>query len=178
MDGLVPYSLPIKGLHNGIHEFSFQIGSDFFSNFEDSPIEACQIELALTLDKRPSMMVLEFDFDGTVRTECDRCLASINLPIEGHQRLVVKYSEDAEQEDADMIFVHPEASDLNVATYIYEFIVLAVPMIKVYDCQDEENPPCNFEMLAFLSQNEDKATENAPESNPVWDALKNLKKDN
>jgi uncharacterized protein len=175
MNALVPFSLPIQGLRDGVHEFRFEIGQDFFSCFEAVPFSDGQIEMDLVLDKRPSLIVLEFDFSGTVRTECDRCLAEIDLPIEGFQRLVVKYSEEEESDDADVWYVHPEAEELNVAQFAYEYIVLAVPMVRVYDCELENPPVCDFEMLDFLKKQQEADDAGESSDNPAWKELKNWK---
>ena len=176
MNGLLPYSLPIKGLRDGIHTFQFTIDHEFFNAFEDSPVQEGAIELSLVFDKRPNLFVLEFEFSGTIRSECDRCLAEINLPVDSAQQLVIKFSEEPKDDDPEVIYIHPEASDLNVAPYIYEYIVLSVPMIKVYDCEDDEPRPCNLEMLQFLAnQNasqEIDPEEKAAEANPIWEDLK------
>jgi uncharacterized metal-binding protein YceD (DUF177 family) len=130
------------------------------------------IELELEVDKRPGLYDLAFAFRGTLATECDRCLADIDLPVSGEQRLLVKLAEEERNEEADVIYIHPEDPFLNVARFIYEFIVLAIPMIKVYDCEDEEPKRCNERMLGYLeAQSEDDKTE---ESNPLWDELKKL----
>lgn len=174
MDGLVNYSLPIQGLGEGIHEYRFDVDALFFKHFENAPVAKSDIEVFLTLDKRSSMLVLDFEFYGTVRTECDRCLAEIDLPIEGTPQLVVKFSEEEEPEDAEVIFMHPEAEELHVARFIYEFIVLAIPMIRVYDCELDEPRVCNLDMLDRLEKAEEPQDE--PESdNPLWDALKKFK---
>jgi uncharacterized metal-binding protein YceD (DUF177 family) len=174
MDGLVSYSLPIKGLHNGAHVFVFHVGKEFFKHFEHSPVEASAIVLTLTLDKRPGLMTLGFEFSGTIETECDRCLAPIHLPVADHRVLVVKYSEEVEPEDADVIYIHPEASSLDVSPYVYELIVLSLPMIKVYDCSAENPPVCDFEMLRFLEQKSEPPIDETSEENPVWKNLKDL----
>ena len=174
MDRLVSYSLPIKGLQNGIHEFIFHVDGDFFGHFEHSPVQIADIELTLVLDKRPGMLTLEFDFSGTIDTECDRCLAPIHLPVSDCQVVMVKYSEEEEQEDADVIFIHPETTSLDVSGYVYEFIVLSIPMIKTYDCQEENPPVCDQEMLLLLEQGNEPLPEEEKEENPVWQKLKDL----
>ncbi len=179
MDGLIQYSIPVKGLGNGIHEFDFHIDSSFFQAFEQSPVEEGKIDVHLSFEKRPELFVLEFSLTGTIKTNCDRCLESIDLPISSEQRLLVKskVEEEAEREDdPDVVYVHPEAQKFDVAQYIYEYICLAIPMIKVYDCQEEENPPCNPEILEYLDEAEDLDTSSSEEQddNPIWDALKNL----
>ncbi|MCP3928950.1 MAG: DUF177 domain-containing protein [Bacteroidetes bacterium] len=173
MDALIPYSIPVRGLHEGMHQFDFQIDKNFFSCFEDSPIEEGNIDMRMYFEKRPDMYILVFDFKGTIKTACDRCLAAIDLPIKGDQQLIVKFSEE-EREEAEVVYVTPGIQSIKVAKYIYEFICLAIPMIKVYACEEAENPPCNKEMLKYLEEDvpeeEKKTTEN-----PIWDELKKLK---
>ncbi|MCB0572290.1 MAG: DUF177 domain-containing protein [Phaeodactylibacter sp.] len=187
MDPLIQFSIPVKGLRNGIHQFDFQIDRSFFENFEQSPISDCNIQLHLEFDKRPDMYVLQFDFEGTVRAECDRCLAEIGLPIADSQRLLVKVSQEEETDEAEITYISPETVKLNVAQYIYEFICLAMPIIKVYDCGNQDPRPCNEDMLRYLSngEQEEKAVEKSEEeaeeenrANPIWDELKKLSNDN
>jgi uncharacterized protein len=172
MDNLREFSLPIKGLKNGIHEFDFQIDADFFKNFENSPIENGHFDVHLTMNKSESFFELTFDFDGTVQTECDRCTASIDLPFGDTQSLTVKYSIEENDDDAEVVFITHETSIFNVAKYIYEFICLSVPFHKVYDCENDETPPCDFVVLDRISD-EPIADEVEDTKNPFGD-LKNL----
>ena len=175
MDMLIEYSIPVRGLRNGTHQFDFQVDRAFFSQFENSPVTEGNVKVAFTLDKRPDMFILTFDLAGTVQTDCDRCLALIDLPVADTQSLIVKLSEEEESEDADIVFVHPDIQHLNVATYVYEFIILAMPIIKVYDCESEINRPCNQEMLRYI-QNGNGNIETEADSNPLWEELKKLNK--
>jgi uncharacterized metal-binding protein YceD (DUF177 family) len=178
MDPLIQFRIPVKGLHNGPHDYSFDIDDAFFGAFEASPIQKGSIELTLSLDKRPDMLVLEFIFSGTVRTECDRCLAEIDLPVADEQRLLVKYSlEEVESDDPDVLFIHPESQQLNVAPFIYDYVLLSMPLIKAFDCENEPIRPCNQEMLDYLARQQDEAEkstsdEDEPENNPFRDAFK------
>ncbi len=177
MDGLVEYSIPVQGLENGVHRFQFAVGEAFFRYFTASPVEAGAISVTLDFDKRPGMYVLEFEFEGTVKAECDRCLVEIDLPVSGRERLLVKFSYESQPEEADVIYISPEAQRLNVAKYIYEFIVLAMPITKVYDCENDEDRACNEEMLDYLDGGASQTGEAAPdEINPLWEELKKLSK--
>ncbi len=178
METLVQYALPVKGRRDGIHHFDFQIDRSFFKHFENSPIRECTIDLKLELDKRPGMLVLQFDFSGSVRAECDRCLEEIDLPVSGSQQLLVKLTSEPGREEAEVVYMDPEESSLQVAQYIYEFIVLALPMIRVYDCENDPEAQCNPEMLAYLQQQEEEAEEIQPVNNPLMDELKKLNLDN
>lgn len=174
MDALRHFSIPLAGLKNEIHEFNFQIESDFFKNFEESPIEDGNFEVKLTLDKRSDMLILVFDFKGSFKTECDRCLADINLPMEGKVDLIVKYADQA-GEDAEVIYITRDTFEFNVAKYIYEFIILKMPLTNVYDCESEQENVCDLEMLKYLEQKDAKDQSETPKNSP-WEELKKFKK--
>jgi uncharacterized metal-binding protein YceD (DUF177 family) len=175
MDRLIQYTIPIKGLGNGIHEFEFQVDQSFFQAFEHSSIQEGAVTVKLVFEKRPELYVLNFALAGTVKTECDRCLVDIHLPISNEHQLLVKLSEEeSKEDDPDVIYIHPETPKLQIAQFIYEYIHLSIPMIKVYDCQSEEEPPCNLDMLKYLEENEEKDSDQDQGDNPIWDALKNL----
>jgi len=175
MDELIQYSIPIRGLGNGVHEFEFHVDRAFFRQFEESPVAEGAIDLKMSLDKRPDLLILEFDFTGTVRTDCDRCLAEINLPVSGRQRLMVKFSEEQELEEAEVTYLSPEAQSLNVARYVYEFVILAIPMIKVYNCEEDEDQVCDQRMLNYLRGSEEQPTE---KNTLLGEKLKNLRSNN
>lgn len=175
MGNLKEFSLPIKGLKNGVHEYDFEIGSDFFKNFESSPVEEGNFTVHLTLDKRDSFFELSFDIDGTIRTECDRCTATIDLPVVDSQYLTVKYSIEEKEEDAEIAYITHDTSEFNIAKYIYEYISLAVPFHKAYDCENDNPMPCDFDVLNRINP-----TPSVSESEPVekkknpFDDLKEL----
>lgn len=62
MDALIQFSIPVKGLGNGIHEYRFHIDKSFFDQFEHSPIQDGSFEVNFIFDKRPEMFDLHFDF--------------------------------------------------------------------------------------------------------------------
>jgi uncharacterized metal-binding protein YceD (DUF177 family) len=173
MNALVEYSIPIKGIANGVHQFEYQIDHHFLKHFEESPITDAAVQVQFELEKKPGLFALHFDISGTVKTTCDRCLASIHLPITGKERLLVKISLEEESDDPEVVYLHPEATKLEVAGFIYEFVILAIPMIKTYDCESQEPLPCNEEMLDRLYEAEESSNEEEESnSNSVWEELK------
>jgi uncharacterized metal-binding protein YceD (DUF177 family) len=171
MDALPQFSIPFSGLGDGVHEFDFQVDTSFFTAFEASPIKTAAIKNHLIFDKRSDMMVLTFENKGTINTTCDRCLEEFDLPIDDTQSLIFKFSDDV-SDNPDVVHLEKGTKTLNVAEYIYEFIILAIPMIKTHDLADED---CDEEMLDYLDPIEDENTNDEPE-NPIWGALKNFNK--
>lgn len=174
MDALRDFSIPLAGLGIGQHDFDFEINGSFFEHFENSPIKNGKLDLHLSIDKRSSMYILDFDFEGGVNATCDRCLAAILLPLSGKQRLLVKFGKDEEEDShQDIIYISRDAEFLEIAHNTFEYICLAMPINKVYDCDLDDPMPCNENIVNFLIDNEEEIQDN--KKNPMWDALKNLK---
>lgn len=174
MDAFVAYTLPIQGLKSGVHHFKFEVDNAFFAQFEDSPVQEGKVLFELELDKRPDMMLFDFVLEGFVKAECDRCTATIDLPLEDERQLIVKFGEkEIEEEDDEVIFLHRDAPVFNVAKYLYEFVVLALPITNTYDCENDPEPPCNFEVLKHLKTDTDEGN-----TNSIWDSLRDLNSDN
>ncbi len=109
--------------------------------FPNRPIPRADIDLHLTVDKQNREMVVDFNFSGTLATECDRCLADIDLPVADRRQLIVKFAADEEERDeGDIIYLHPDTNDFNLAPFIYEMVALSVPMIRTYDCRHRGAP--------------------------------------
>jgi uncharacterized protein len=171
MKPLVPFTLPLSGLRDGTHEFRLRVGNDFFACFEGAAIHQGDLEVVITLDKRPSLMVLHFSIKGQVLAECDRCLEPFDLPIADEQDLLVKYDETA-WDDADVIYIEKGTPSLNVAKYVYEFIHLAQPLFKSHELA---GGACDPEMLKHISQAEyGKEQDDAPPTDSIWSELKKI----
>jgi uncharacterized protein len=171
MDAFRVYSIPILGLKTGIHLFNYSIDQAFFSHFEDTPIQESQIDIEVQLDRRPDMLIFDFDLTGTVKSVCDRCTAEIDLPLDDTRQLIVKFGEAEGEAEDEVVFISREAFEFNLAKYMYEFAVLALPITNTYNCKESPEPPCNTDILKYL-----EGDTGEEKSNPIWDALKELKK--
>lgn len=167
MENLSAFSLPIGGLRTGTHRFEFTLDREFFAQIPDSIVSDGDVKAIVELDKQATMYILEFDLEGTVRTDCDRCLQPFDLPIDVQQRLTLKFGEGPE--DADVEYIQRDESRFNVAPFCYEFTVLDIPMSKTHDDADQD---CDPEMIEHLERASSQT--DTDEGGSVWDALKDL----
>ena len=123
----------------------------------------------LDLEKKTGVSVMEFHLEGHAEMNCDRCMEIIQLPVKGDYRMLLKYG-DEEESNEEILYIDPEMSTLHLAKLIYEYILLSVPIVKVYNCEDEVPRPCNMEVLNKLNANENVPSEEAS----VWDSLKGI----
>jgi uncharacterized protein len=168
MAAFTPYSIPVMGLKIGIHHYTYELDRDFFGLFPDSPVEIGSVKVDVQLEKRSDMLVLDFNVEGHVEATCDRCTAVIQLPVHDERQLIAKYGDSEGEEEDEVVFISREDSTFNVAKYLYEFTILSMPITNTYDCQNEATPPCNQEILKYLTPEEDSK----PSSDSIWDSLK------
>lgn len=178
MKAFSKYEIPFVGLKKGEHRFHYSIDSAFFQEFETSPISDGQFEVELIFEKS-NFFDLTFIIDGFITAECDRCTETFEMEFSGTHPLLVKFTENVEYEqeltsesDDDLIYLSRNETHLNVAQYIYEFIVLSMPLQKVHPDDDEGNPGCEIE---YSSQTESEGDSKEETTDPRWEALKKLK---
>jgi uncharacterized metal-binding protein YceD (DUF177 family) len=171
MKELKAYRIAIKGLKIGIQTFHYELDSEFFSAFEQAPFTQAKFKVDVEFDKRSNLFILKFDINGKVDTSCDRCLANIKLPVKGNFELIVKLEEEAETSDPDIIYLDPAADYLDLASTLYDFINLSVPMHMTYDCEYEVPRPCDEKALNYLEESEE-SLDIQEADNSIWEALK------
>ncbi|MCO6460061.1 MAG: DUF177 domain-containing protein [Saprospiraceae bacterium] len=165
------FTIPIKGLHLGIHEYSFVIDEEFFRRKENTQIESGLFNVEVTLDKHIDLIMLEISFIGSWNTMCDRCTADIPLPVQGHSEYLIKYAAK-ESDDGDIIYIMKETTELNLSDLILDSIIIGLPISKTFDCDSLESRPCDMVTLSKLDQWTDEKT--SPQQNDLWALLKGL----
>ncbi len=178
MKGLREFEIPYVGLKVGVHKFEYDIDGAFFRHFDDAPIHDCRVRVKLEFEKRETFFILNFFIDGSVRTECDRCLVPFDKEIFGDYTCYVKFSDKAAElaDEDEVLFISREETIIDVSQLVYEYILLCLPMQRL-GCKDPGNEPqCNKEVLKYLVK-EGEPKPQATEEDPRWAALKNIKKD-
>ena len=174
VDTLKEFDIEFKGLKEGKHTFTYQINKDFFDNFENSLIEDGKIEAKVLLDKHSAYLNFEFRVKGEILTTCDRCLEPITLHISNAGKLYVKFGDEFEEQNDEIIVLPLDEHCINVGQYIYEFIALGMPM-QVVHSNKSKNDQCNKEMLTKLNQfSSSSQSKEEDEIDPRWNELKKL----
>lgn len=173
MDLKSTYNVPFKGLKEGKHLFDFEIDDKFFALFEESEIKHGQMKAQLELTKQSTLLILRFSAKGKVRLVCDRCLDDYDQEISNESSLYVKFGQEAENLDDDMIVLPFEEHQINVAQYLYELVILGLPIKRVHPDDENGNSTCDPEMLAKLEEYLIPETDEEP-VDERWSELKKL----
>ena len=167
------YIIPFSGLKEGKHEFKYSIENKFFVSYGYDEFNAAEINLELVLNKQPTMLELDLKGEGTVNVDCDLTGESFDQPVVSHLELVVKFGEEFNNEDDEILIIPHGQYQINVAQYIYEMLVLAVPSKRIHP--GVLDGTLESDILKKLEELQPKETiKNKDKTDPRWDALKNL----
>lgn len=172
---LKAYDIAFAGLKDGRHTFDYHITNDFFKSHGLEEYNGADVNVEVTLDKRTTLMDLEFHGRGTVNVDCDVTSEPYDQPIDSEMNIVVKFGESLNDDEEDILVLPHGEHKVNVGQYIYEMLVLAVPYKRVHP--GVEDGTLQSEVLDKLDElSIDK--KNNEEVDPRWDALKKFKPDN
>ncbi len=167
------FNIAYKGLAEGLHCFEWTLDDRFFAAFEGSEIHGGNVNVRLELEKSVAGLGLDFDMEGHVRVECDRCAEECEVPVKWEGGFRVRFGDEKVDFDGELMWLGHGEGEFNVAQYIYESVLLALPLKKVHtDCA-----PAG---VKFISEEEFERAEKGSEmqkmaDNPEWQKLKELK---
>jgi uncharacterized metal-binding protein YceD (DUF177 family) len=167
----IEFIVPFSGLKLGKHKFEFLVDDSFFEKLDYSPIKKGEVTVNLELDKKPAMLTLNFKLGGWIGENCDRCAVDYHQKLEGEYQIFVKFGEEYDEPDENLIILPHEAFEINVTQLIYEFIGLSIPLKKVPCEEDGDTSICDLETLKALENSESEEEK----ENPLWAELNKIK---
>jgi uncharacterized protein len=170
---LSDYSVNILGLSQKVHSFDFQLGNAFFKKYGTEAVAEGQFEGKVTLDKRETLIEADFEIEGKASLICDRSLDPFVHQMKINRKMIFKFGEVANEVSDEVAIIPRDLDILDVGQYMYEFIVLDIPIKKIHPrFQSEEDDEDENQDGKLIYQSE--KTED--EIDPRWEQLKKLKK--
>lgn len=185
------YKVPLKAIPEGTHKFEYQLNNDYFKKIDSPEVQKGNVNALVKLKKTGTAYELNFHLEGIVLIPCDRCLDEMEQSITYKGNLYVKFGNDYAQESDEIVIIPESEGEINIAWFLYEFIILSIPVKHVH-------PPgsCNKVMTSKLKKHlihkvsdeddydapvddldDDLSIEIEPdekETDPRWDELKNI----
>lgn len=163
--------LSLPGLPNGVTKIKTTVSTDFFKQFEQSPIAIASYDVKVLFDKKPGMYIMDVYATGWHEATCDRCLVEIQMPSEVRSRYFFNQKNTGLEEDEDVFTLEEGTVDLDLRPFVYESIILSLPLINVYGCDEDDPPPCDKNILEILRK---KSIDESNSTDSAWDALKDI----
>lgn len=154
------YNIPLRGLSEGKHEFEYSLDKGFFSLIDDgtADIKKGNLKVAVSLKRTSVAFELNFAILGNVNVPCDRCLDDISMDVDTKNKLIVKFGKEYSEENDEIVIIPEEDGEINIAWFLYEFIVLSLPTKKVHPAGT-----CNKAMSTKLNKHRAKSTDDGSE---------------
>ncbi|MDO6491310.1 MULTISPECIES: YceD family protein [unclassified Cellulophaga] len=170
---LKEFSIPFSGLKQGKHSFEYKIDNKFFESFEYNEFNDANIDIEVKLNKMSTMLELEMIAEGTVNVFCDISSEPYDQAISSTLELVVKFGEEYNDENEEILIIPHGEHQVNISQYLYEMLVLAIPSKRIHPgVLDGTLRSKAVDKLEELQPREEK--ENKEDIDPRWDALKKL----
>ncbi len=170
------FEIAWQGLKPGPTICVYELGDQFMEQHgAGEGMKDWAVKVTMTFDKHEDFFLLKFDIDGKVTVACDRCGDDFDLKLWDEFSLLVKLIGDTEpniEEEDDVIFVHKHETVLDVSEWLYEYIMLSLPIRKMHPETPEGESSCNPVALKLLSQMADNG--DAARST-LWKGLDKLK---
>lgn len=178
MKPLKEFTIPFVGLKIATHHFEFKIEKTFFEYFEYEDFNDVNVDVKVDLDKKTTLLELHFEISGTVNVNCDLTNEPYDQKINNTFNLVVKFGDEYNDEDTDILIIPHGEYEINIQQYIYELIVLSVPIKRIHP--GVEDGTLNSEILKKLEELSPKANKkeetlkDEEDIDPRWNTLKKL----
>lgn len=178
MRKLKEFTIPFVGLKQGRHQYEYEIGKEFFEHFEYDEFNSANVKVDVLLDKKSTMLEFTLKASGTVNVDCDLTNEPYDQPIESELFLVVKFGDEYNDDNEDLLILPHGEFQINIQQYIYELIVLAVPSKRVHPGVIDGSLQSEvLEKLEELSPKEKEEIKEEEDIDPRWIKLKNLLND-
>ncbi len=173
----VDTTIQFSGLKSGTYTYDFTLDNSFFSEYKNEKILDAEVVFDVKLEKKERMLMFHFAYSGTLTTMCDRCLGEMTLPVEGTESLYVKFGNESQSDDEDVVILPENEYKIDLAQWMYEYVAVSIPIQCVHPIDADGNPTCDPEMLNYISDEDDKGRTQTSdeETDPRWEALKKLK---
>ena len=139
------YQIDLKGMQGATCTYDYRLDDSFFAEVGSSDVQKGEVSVRLLIRKTSQAFEFDFHAEGQVVVPCDRCLDEMSQPITSDDKLRVKFGSEYAEEEDNLVIVPEEEGIINVAWFMYEFIVLAIPMKHVHAAGE-----CNEAMYAKL----------------------------
>jgi uncharacterized metal-binding protein YceD (DUF177 family) len=172
------FEIAWQGLKLGEHELIFDLDDKFLMwKYPETEYKQLNVQIKVTFDKQVNFFMFHFNIDGALVVPCDRCGEEFELSLWDEFDLLVKLNdvedEDQIEEEADVVFISRSETVLDISDWLYEFLMLSVPLQKIHPQDTKGNDTCNPDVLAYLKQSAEALEQE--NKNTIWKGLYSIK---
>ena len=188
------FKIDLKTFPDGLQTYSYDLDRKYFDAIDHEDVRKGNVKVELTVQKKVDAFEFNFHLVGTIKIPCDRCLDEMDQEIDTHNRLLVKLGEEYFEESDEIVIIPADEGEINIAWYLYEFIVLDIPIKHVHmpgqcnkvmtskyrkhvvsSADDNDDDDLDDDDIALDSDmGDDSDVDSSQDTDPRWDELKKL----
>ena len=166
------FVLSFFGLKEGNHKFEYRIDKQFFESYSFDEFLDADFTIVLDFVKKSTLLELYFKSEGKAAVTCDLSNEPFELPMSGALDLVVNFGEEYNDDNEEVLILPHGEHQLDLSQYMYEMIVLAVPLKKIHPGIADGS--LKSDVLKKLDELSPEKKKDIKETDPRWDDLKKL----
>ena len=140
------YIIDAQTLQQQDFEFDLEVGMELFETMDVTDISGADYKFRVIGTRlATNKLEIELEGEGSVVTQCDRCLDDVTINAEAAGVMVVYFGDEAKPFDGEEVTLQ-RGDELSIAQFVYDSIMLDLPIIRAHEPED-----CNPEMLARIS---------------------------
>lgn len=184
------YNIILKDLADTVQVYEYELNDEYFQKIDSPEVSRGNVKAKVSVRRKLSTFELTFKLEGIVRIPCDRCLDDMDQNIRHEEMIEVKFGRSYSEEN-DIVVVPEEEGSINIAWFMYEFIVLNIPIKHVHapgECNKTivnklkkhitRHKDDTEENGLFELDDDDDSTEEDTQVDPRWDNLQQINFDN
>lgn len=161
------FDIVFSGLSLGEHQFVFELNDAFFDLFGYTDHSKLLARATVDFHKHNTFLELVFSLTGEIEVICDRSGEPFQQHLENKFQLVVKFGDAYDDSDDETLIVTQGEYQINVAQYLYELVVLAIPAKNIH-------PELSRKKKTSSKKVDEKELQKEEKIDPRWDKLKDL----
>ncbi len=195
MSKFKPYNIDLRNIGSNVQVFEYNLDDEYFAKIDSEEVSKGNVKAVVRASKRISTYELEFELEGQIKIPCDRCLDDMEQSIKHAETIAVKLGADYAEEE-NVVIVPESDSSINIAWFLYEFIILNIPIKHIHpagECNKTMLDQLKFHLtkrkdvhedVELLDEEEedddfdDEATVDNSQIDPRWADLQNIKFEN
>lgn len=184
------YNIILKDLADTVQVYEYELNDEYFQKIDSPEVSRGNVKAKVSVRRKLSIFELSFKLEGIVRIPCDRCLDDMDQNIRHEEMIEVKFGRSYSEEN-DIVVVPEEEGSINIAWFMYEFIVLNIPIKHIHapgECNKTivnklkkhitRHKDDTEENGLFELDDDDDSTEEDTQVDPRWDNLQQINFDN
>ena len=185
------YNIVLKDIAEEVRVCEFDLDDVYFKKIDSPEVQKGLVKAKVSVQKKTAVFELSFKLEGTVLIPCNRCLDDMEQYIKHDEKIQVKFGSSYSEENEIVVVPESEGS-INIAWFLYEFIVLNIPIKHVHlpgECNKNmvdklkrhitrQKDDTEDNTLFEVDDDDDASSTEDSHADPRWESLQNINFDN